>query len=72
MSTLLGPLESANLNHRTQQGPNRVDITPHTSGRKKIQFPKRSVLNNRTMGTVQKPNNSEFHTPSSEPFGIYP
>jgi hypothetical protein len=46
------------------KGPNRVGISPHTWGRKQIQFPKR------TMDTVQKPNNSECHT-LSEPFRIY-
>jgi hypothetical protein len=41
------------------QNVKRVGISAHTLGRKQIQFPKRSVLNNRTMDTVQKPSNSE-------------
>jgi hypothetical protein len=53
------------------KGPNRVGISPHTWGWHQIQFPKRSVLNNWTMDTVQKLSNSECHTPLSEPFKIY-
>jgi hypothetical protein len=48
--------------------------SPLTWGWKHIQFPKRCVfylVEYRTMGKVQKPSNSEWYTPSSEPFRMY-
>jgi hypothetical protein len=50
-----------------------VSVLRLGEGRKHIRFPKRCVfkfLKYRTMGKVQKPSNSEYYTPSSEPFRI--
>jgi hypothetical protein len=55
------------------KGPSRVDVSPVTSGRKQIQFPKRCVLwflDYRTMGKVQKSSNSECYTRYPEPSRI--
>jgi hypothetical protein len=46
-------------------------LPPHTWGRKQSQFPKRCFLQHLTMDKVQKPSNSKYYTPSSEPFRIY-
>jgi hypothetical protein len=78
-STLLGPLERANLDHwiyllrlALSDAPNSRSI-PLTRGLNQIQFLKRCVfLEYRTMDRVKKnPSSSACYTPPSEPFRIY-